>query len=561
MKEPIKFVHMFSVMLKRKAKLSIVILSFVLYFCNRSLLPSSKISFSTSRSPLAGSAWDPGELSNEEDQCRALFKISGVYRAKNNQSYDTRSSENVPAWYTGSEFVKMARRRVRTFLEDISRRPEGPSTQDYRTLGSVLPRLLYYRQEKAESSPLASRLTKSDEILPVSRMKRPLAIQKDTEKIFVMDRFQTTDGDLPFVPCRVKRYTRTDINACFKKRLEKKNQFSMFFLGDSKIRNMVIEFLNMTSYFDYTVFRKNESWPWTVYRTMLEDEHIRFSDFEATTASHPGLRFIFKFRRFWEWRDMDASDEVKILTEWAEGTQPVPDLLVAGYTSWMLYTIPQRLQNDPNFPLDVLDLLMRVHEVVVPLLQKVADRTRVLVHADPRLRPHSQAKKPRHRLAMNAVFQDFLEDWSEMMFRFFEKFGRSRIVKRRRLVTRTMPLGGGLEHKVHVVKEITNGDRPYAGFDDARLRAEASASRDYLIPDSNGLWWWDTSLPLNMATIAECTELHKLNLTQLPQYSDPVLRCEDHHHSGTATLNFEVHMLLNLICNTHLAVDPHICCS
>lgn len=227
----------------------------------------------------------------------------------------------------------------------------------------------------------------------------------------------------------------------------------------------------------------------------------------------------------------------------------------------MLYTIPQRLQNDPNFPLDVLDLLMRVHEVVVPLLQKVADRTRVLVHADPRLRPHSQAKKPRHRLAMNAVFQDFLEDWSEMMFRFFEKFGRSRIVKRRRLVTRTMPLGGGLEHKVHVVKEITNGDRPYAGFDDARLRAEASASRDYLIPDSNGLWWWDTSLPLNMATIAECSELHKLNLTQLPQYSDPVLRCEDHHHSGTATLNFEVHMLLNLICNTHLAVDPHICCS
>ncbi|XP_047470125.1 uncharacterized protein LOC125025873 [Penaeus chinensis] len=557
---------MFSVMLKRKAKLSIVILSFVLYFCNQSLMPSYKISFNVSRSPLVGSAWDPGELSNkEEGHCRALFKISGVYRAKNNHRSDTRSSKNVPAWYTDSEFVKMARRRVRTFLEDISRRPEGPSTQDYRSLGSVLPRLLYYRHEKAESSPhrdnLASRLSKSDEVVPVSRMKRPLANQKDTEKIFVMDRFQTTDGDLPFVPCRVRRYARTDIDACFKKRLEKKNQFSMFFLGDSKIRNMVIEFLNMTSYFDYTVSRKNESWPWTVYRTMLEDEHIRYSDFEATTASHPGLRFIFKFRRFWEWRDMDASDEVKILTEWAEGSQPVPDLLVTGYTSWMLYTIPYRLKNDPNFPLDVLDLLMRVHEVVVPLLQKVADRTRVLVHADPRLRPHSHAKIPRHRLAMNAIFQDFLEDWSEMMFRFFEKFGRTRTAKRRRLTTRIMPLGGGLEHSVHVVEEITNVDRPYAGFDDERLRAEASSGRDYLIPDSKGLWWWDTSLPLNMATIAECNELHKLNMTQLPLYSNHVLRCEDHHHSGTATLNFEAHMLLNLICNTHLAVNPYFCCS
>ncbi|XP_042864420.1 uncharacterized protein LOC122248470 isoform X3 [Penaeus japonicus] len=306
---------------------------------------------------------------------------------------------------------------------------------------------------------------------------------------------------------------------------------------------------------------QNETWPWAVYRTMLEEQDVRFSDFEATTESHPGLRFIFKFRRFWEWRDVDASDEVKILTEWAEGTQPVPDLLIAGYTSWMLYTIPQRLENDPNSPLDVLDLLMRVHEVVVPLLQRVAHRTRVLVHADTRLRPHSQAKKPGHRLAMNAVFQNFLEDWSEMMFRFFEKFGSGRITRRRRLVTRTVRLEGGLEHLVNMVEEITQGDRPSRGFDRMQSPPEEGAVKDYLRPDESGLWWWDTSLPINMATISECSDLHDRNFTQLPQYSEPVLRCEDHHHSGTATLNFEVHMLLNLICNTHLAVDRHFCCS
>lgn len=248
-------------MIKRKTKVSIVVLSFVVYFCHQILVPDSKISFSEGRSLLAGSAWDPGELNKEQEgQCRALFKISGVYHPKNNHRSGAKSSENVPSWYTGSEFVEMAKRRVRTFLEDISRRPGGPSTQDYRSLGSDLPRLLYYRREKAESSlrgTLASSLTKSDEeVVPVSRMKRPLDTQKDTEKVFFMDRFQTTDGDLPFVPCRVRRYTRTDINACFRKRLEKKKQFTMFFLGDSKIRNMVVEFLNTTSYLDYTVFRK-----------------------------------------------------------------------------------------------------------------------------------------------------------------------------------------------------------------------------------------------------------------------------------------------------------------
>ncbi|XP_042864419.1 uncharacterized protein LOC122248470 isoform X1 [Penaeus japonicus] len=552
-------------MLKKNIKVSLTILPFILYFCHQRWLSNSKALLNIGRSPFYRSVWNPGEASSErEGQCQALFKITSVYNEEETQHSSTRGSANVPAWYTDSEFVKMAGRRVKTFLDDISKRPEGPSTQDYKYLGSVLPRLLYYK-DKEEPAPHRGRqspnLSRKSDAVPVSRMKQPHTMQKDMSEVFIMDRFQTTEGVLPFIPCRVKKYTRRAIDACFKKRLEKKKQLSIFFLGDSKIRNMVIELVNTTSYFDYTISSKNETWPWAVYRTMLEEQDVRFSDFEATTESHPGLRFIFKFRRFWEWRDVDASDEVKILTEWAEGTQPVPDLLIAGYTSWMLYTIPQRLENDPNSPLDVLDLLMRVHEVVVPLLQRVAHRTRVLVHADTRLRPHSQAKKPGHRLAMNAVFQNFLEDWSEMMFRFFEKFGSGRITRRRRLVTRTVRLEGGLEHLVNMVEEITQGDRPSRGFDRMQSPPEEGAVKDYLRPDESGLWWWDTSLPINMATISECSDLHDRNFTQLPQYSEPVLRCEDHHHSGTATLNFEVHMLLNLICNTHLAVDRHFCCS
>nr|XP_053640497.1 uncharacterized protein LOC128694418 [Cherax quadricarinatus] len=89
--------------------------------------------------------------------------------------------------------------------------------------------------------------------------------------------------------------------------------------------------------------------------------------------------------------------------------------------------------------------------------------------------------------------------------------------------------------------------------------------RDHLVPqesgDGGGLWWWDTFLPLNQAEISECEELYKRGLTNHPLYKNNLLLCKDSSHAGSATTHDLVTMILNLLCNSVLALPSTYCCN
>lgn len=76
-----------------------------------------------------------------------------------------------------------------------------------------------------------------------------------------------------------------------------------------------------------------------------------------------------------------------------------------------------------------------------------------------------------------------------------------------------------------------------------------------------GLWWWDSSLPLNLAVILECNALFHLGYKDTSLYKSEELRCEDFHHASSTTLSDLVTMVLNLLCNSFIQVNQKFCCS
>ncbi|XP_042876670.1 uncharacterized protein LOC122256209 [Penaeus japonicus] len=224
-----------------------------------------------------------------------------------------------------------------------------------------------------------------------------------------------------------------------------------------------------------------------------------------------------------------GSKERSLLLEWVHGSKPPPDVVIIGYGSWTLYA-PQ-YTNLPFSGIDVLHFLWRTHQTVGPLLQELSLKTLVLFHAETRQRPHATGKtpSPRIQLPRMAMFSDALYDWSEMILRhFLEKHTRDS----------------------HPSQLLPPGRKPLGGGD-----ASAMQSRH------EGVWWWDSTLPHHFATVLECNELHRRNLSRRQEYLDPRNNCQDQIHAGTSTRYLEVQMLLNLLCNSHVTSAGHFCCS
>lgn len=100
-------------------------------------------------------------------------------------------------------------------------------------------------------------------------------------------------------------------------------------------------------------------------------------------------------------------------------------------------------------------------------------------------------------------------------------------------------------------------------WDDHRPGHLSRSFRDHLIPGTStpGLWWWDSSLPINLAEIDECNELHRRDLAGDEAYTGPRLQCRDIHHAGDETASDLVTMLFNLMCNSVLKQNESLCCS
>lgn len=178
----------------------------------------------------------------------------------------------------------------------------------------------------------------------------------------------------------------------------------------------------------------------------------------------------------------------------------------------------------PFSNLDILHILLRTHQEVGPLLQKLSRKTLVLFHAETRQRPRATGKtpSPRKQFSRLAMFSDGLYDWSEMMLRYLlEKPSRNEL------------------------------------WDQLLLPGREPLD----IEDAEGVWWWDSTLPYHFASVLECNDLHRRNLSHREEYLDPRNNCQDQIHAGANTRYLEVTMLLNLLCNSHVVREDHFCCS
>ncbi|KAK3865464.1 hypothetical protein Pcinc_028925 [Petrolisthes cinctipes] len=479
----------------------------------------------------------------------------------------------------------------------------------YRSLAALLPPLLSY---PSSDSPRLVRSSRIDE-----------------------------GGVLPFVPCTIMPYhTSSSISDCFTHKLATHSSFHIHFMGDSKIRELFYVFLErIDGKHHFNVKLGND----TVQFLGLDEKHPKLKeDMEATSSAAQGLRVGFSFRSFSEGtpRKLRESQEVKQLARWASGEDPPPHLLVIGYATWLVI-----MMRFVPFPV-VLSFPMEVHQVVVPLLHKISQRTHVLVVPQHRTRSYVGSQK---KVIDVEVYLDTFFDWSEIAFRhYLDRWSRgegeaSPLPRRQASATpvfmsRTSGMdlvapSDALTHhnttwaliedeylKQHVTKDeemvqhvtegeemvqhvtegeemvqhvtegeemvqhvtegeemvqhvtkgeavvqhVTEGEETVQHVTEGEemVQQVAADGVDQLsVRESGvGVWWWDTSLPLGLASIAECQQLYNLGLILHPLYINKFLKCTDLHHAGTATLGDQVTMLLNLLCNSVLSVPKNACC-
>ncbi|XP_050690751.1 uncharacterized protein LOC126982603 isoform X1 [Eriocheir sinensis] len=248
-------------------------------------------------------------------------------------------------------------------------------------------------------------------------------------------------------------------------------------------------------------------------------------DMEASSAQLPGLRVTFLFKTFSEQAlsKIRSSSEVQQLARWAEGLEAPPHLLVLGYSSW------GTKKTDFLFLHDALGLLMDMHEVVVPLLQKISWKTRMVVTPESRFKVHIRPSAIQHH---SIPYGDPSYEWSETVF-------------------------------LHHLRRHAQHPPPSSHLHEQPVRRNDSQPRDHLVPGAadGGVWWWDTSLPLSLAESSECEELFLSGLAHHPLYKSFFFRCDNDMHAGTVTLGDQVTMLLNLACNSVLEGREGLCCA
>ncbi|CAL4131223.1 unnamed protein product, partial [Meganyctiphanes norvegica] len=389
-------------------------------------------------------------------QCKALFSISEPLIG--HDSYFNNANGNIIS--NKSESLDTIIEKIRSNRQSAF----GPDTTDYKKLSSWLPSLLKTKNENGS-----------------------VALSKRT-------RVEQNDGYLPHVPCQQVLYTPSTAFSCVRDRLKTKQHFRLTFMGDSKIRNLFQGFLATTINFDYEIYQNNSTMTLEDMLKSLRYPKTRWIDRKASSKLLQGFSVFYKYEPFNEDtpEEYNNMEGVKLIKSWLSGEASPPDLVVIGYTSWMLQKM--EVVRDENLSiLQMEDYLMDIHRFLVPLLEALGHKTRVLVEAQSRLRPNANFAT----IIRPAQYSDANVEWSEKMF-------------------------------LHYIKRTYIGDRdpliPDAG------------NTDPLVPavGNTGVWWWDSSLPLNMATVRECTLLYDSNLGKTAEYNATWLKCLDMAHAGQA---------------------------
>ncbi|KAG7161661.1 uncharacterized protein LOC121874791 isoform X2 [Homarus americanus] len=478
---------------------------------------------------------ETGQTGVSVNRCRSLFTITGVpnektlfaahllqYSADNSSLLSDRWT---PLHQRGDQHLSAAVKEVKHLLQKRSS-SSGASTEDYRSLAALLPTLLTFQHHTNKSQEDDHRKEGQTPILHLN------------------SRIDVNGGVLPYVPCAIVPFDHPpSVTACFAHRLKNNNSFWIAFLGDSKIRALFYEYLQRTdSEYRYLIHLLNTTMS---YEEMRRTTFKLHTDMEAATPVHPRLRV--SFRTFMEVTPSKVQEtkELRQLSRWARGEDPLPHILIIGYTSWMILHM--------SYTSDVMEVVREMHQQVVPLLHQIAQRTRVLVVSQGRYREHSLTGTLYNKASL---LGDATFDWSEMLFQYYLRQYKDHHLSPDTphvSYSFTTPITGSLQQHFPVPQgPTTNTVRPKT----------TRTNRDHLDPrvTGGGVWWWDTGVPLNLAGISECEELYRRGLVDSSVYTSEHLGCTDNHHVGEDVLSDQITMLLNLMCNSIMQQHTNVCC-
>ncbi|XP_050690424.1 uncharacterized protein LOC126982420 [Eriocheir sinensis] len=360
--------------------------------------------------------------------------------------------------------------------------PSGASTADYSPLAALLPSVLA-RQEGGEGS--APTITTT-----------------------ITTRIGAAGGLLPYVPCQIATYADpASATACFRERLRKDDSLWIFFMGDSKIRNLFVAFIALIDKELQFIIKFPVSFGHAFFLHYVAKVIFKAQVLYKTVEKH--LFFIIRFQPFNQLKasSKKGSAEVLQLARWAAGVEAAPHLLVLG----------------------------RLSRAATQHTANVSRRTRVIVTPQSRYKIYTATGLYQD---YSTPFGDPIFDWSEAV------------------------LLHHLRHHAQQSRTPTPPDATSAGKIRERGSRRGSGPHDYMEPEEadGGVWWWDTSLPLSLAENSECEELYHRGLAHHSLYNSSFFRCNNDHHAGTVTLRDQVTMLLNLACNSVLGGGERMCC-
>ncbi|XP_064085402.1 LOW QUALITY PROTEIN: uncharacterized protein LOC135200727 [Macrobrachium nipponense] len=514
--------------------------------------------------------------------------------------------------------------------------PEKYLDEAYHLLSELLPGVAEY------DSPSENE-RESQEQQNQSRNEPKRKTDRRTKHVKQRTSSRIVEGTLPFVPCSIRGYEdKRQVFTCFQKRIDVQGSLSIHFFGDSKIRFLVHQFLKEADdVFHFVIVEKlvlnqrqyNITRPWPDAKSDLIKD-FKWIDFEVITPALPRLQITFRevyspfcagsktqyrcfylffyiFRKFMNSPDIRRDlPEIRQLKKWANYEETPPDLLIIDYTAWALtlHTDDKVIPQATRHTTDVLAVLLEMHAKVVPLLDKISKRTRVLVLSQSRMKLDVENLLMNYRGAM----ADFNMDWSEATFLYILKhyhhLNRPLLESRRAKAKEMLRISEDYveDYKAQMsqsadmnpsaiwyffqgVKKAENESSsssklsysaqskkgspgsdadifsryPQVAREKLKKAPETTPFRDYLIPstEESGLWFWDTLIPFSLAEIRECHEMFERGYGNQPFYKGSARRCNDPTHSGDITNSDLVTMMLNLLCNTVLEAEGDYCCS
>ncbi|XP_068222573.1 uncharacterized protein [Palaemon carinicauda] len=458
--------------------------------------------------------------------------------------------------------------------------PEKLFGENYKSLAQVLPRVADY-----ETSHVRQR--KSSRII---------------------------EGMLPFVPCLIRDYDdKMQILSCFQKRLEVKGSLYIHFLGDSKVRYLLHQFLDQTDeVFHFVTVVKvriivvDNYTPWVltlhnIYGMFPPRQTIDVLSIllELHAKVVPLLKEISKRTRvlvLTQSRQRPNSEDL-----FPNNRGSTADFNMDWSESTFLYILQHHDKHDFKALLD--SRLSKARELLRISVDCVDEFTMKSSQAHGEAQETIEVKKisplklkssPAHAEAQETVETKKIPP---LKLKSSSAYGKAQeTVKAKKMsplklqsspahdkasnfsdrspetiegkMISPLEITQSYSVKSSTVPEVIYKDMFSTRYPEINLQHEpvkkmVTAFRDYLIPSEEipGLWWWDGLLPLNLAEIEECEDMYHRGLTEETLYHETTLRCLDRTHAGDVTHHDLVTMMLNLLCNTILETSEDYCCS